>query len=154
MQSLPYHGRSRPHGRRRLTAAIAAGVMAIAAVLLASGPAAAADAPWLSVSADGYASFSVPVASVEAGVGTVSQVVIEGNFGPSSTWAEFGLTRRGNVWSGVLGPLKPGLYSYQVTGDDTKGLKDPTNSTVVARNRRTGASRCHDSQAATPISAK
>ncbi|WP_331217507.1 alpha/beta hydrolase-fold protein [Plantactinospora sonchi] len=62
----------------------------------------------------------------------MSQVVVEGNFGPSAAWAEFGLTRRGDVWSGVLGPLKPGLYQYQVTGDDTKSLKDPTNATGVA----------------------
>ncbi|MFF4620874.1 alpha/beta hydrolase [Nonomuraea jabiensis] len=105
--------------------------MAIAAVLLAPRPA-AADTPWLNVSEDGYASFSVPVASIEAAVGPVSQVAIEGNFGPSFTRVEFGLTRRGDVWSGVIGPLKAGLYSYQVTGDDTKGLKDPTNSTGVA----------------------
>ncbi|MEQ4724856.1 alpha/beta hydrolase-fold protein [Nonomuraea sp. B19D2] len=116
---------------RRLAAAIAAGAMVIAAVLLAPRPA-AADTPWLNVSEGGYASFSVPAASIEAAVGPVSQVVIEGNLGPSFTWAEFGLTRRGDVWSGVLGPLRPGLYSYQVTGDDTKGLKDPTNNTGVA----------------------
>ncbi|MEW9528747.1 alpha/beta hydrolase [Microbispora sp. NPDC049125] len=121
----------RPTGARRLSAAIAAGVMAIAAVSLAPRPA-AADTPWLSVSENGYASFTVPAAYVQANAGQVSQVVIEGNFGPSSTWAEFGLTRRGDVWSGVLGPLKPGLYSYQVTGDDTKGLKDPTNGAGVA----------------------
>ena len=45
------------------------------------------------------------------------QWALEGNIGPSSTWAEFGLTRRGDAWSGVLGPLKPGLYSYRVTGE-------------------------------------
>ncbi|MGP3933676.1 alpha/beta hydrolase [Nonomuraea sp. KM88] len=128
MPFLPYHGRSRPQGVRRLTSVIAAGVMAIAAVLLAPGPVAAADTPWLTVSEDGYASFSVPAAAIEGGAG---QVVIEGNFGPSAAWAEFGLTRRGDVYSGVLGPLKPGLYSYQVTADGT-GLKDPTNSTKVA----------------------
>ncbi|OPG13051.1 esterase family protein [Microbispora sp. GKU 823] len=121
----------RPTGARRLSAAIAAGAMAIAAVSFAPRPA-AADTPWLSVSEGGYASFTVPAAYIEANAGQVSQVVIEGNFGPSSTWAEFGLTRRGDVWSGVLGPLKAGLYSYQVTGDDTKGLKDPTNSAGVA----------------------
>ncbi|MFB4268304.1 alpha/beta hydrolase [Nonomuraea sp. GTA35] len=131
MPFLLYHGRSQRHGGRRFAAAITAGVMAIAALLLAPRPA-AADTPWLNVSEDGYASFSIPAAAVEAGVGPVSQVVIEGNFGPSFTWAEFGLTRRGEVWSGVLGPLRPGLYSYQVTGDDTKGLKDPTNNTGVA----------------------
>ncbi|WP_055479234.1 alpha/beta hydrolase-fold protein [Sphaerimonospora mesophila] len=129
--TLQYHGGVRPTGVRRLSAAIVAGVMAIAAVLLAPRPA-AADTPWLDVSEDGYASFTVPAAYVQANVGQVSQVVIEGNFGPSFTWAEFGLTRRGDAWSGVLGPLKPGLYYYQVTGDDTKGLKDPTNGTGVA----------------------
>lgn len=132
MLFLFYHGSTRPQGARRLVVAIIAGVMAMAAVSLAPRPAAAADTPWLNVSEDGYASFSVPVAYIEANVGQVSQVVIEGNFGPSSTWAEFGLTRRGAAYSGVLGPLKPGLYSYQVTGDETKGLKDPTNSTSVA----------------------
>ncbi|KAB8182809.1 alpha/beta hydrolase [Microbispora catharanthi] len=126
-----YHGSVRPMGVRRLSAVIVAGVMALAAVLLAPRPA-VADTPWLSVSEDGYASFTVPAADVQANVGQVSQVVIEGNFGPSSAWAEFGLTRRGDVWSGILGPLKPGLYYYQVTGDDTKGLKDPTNGTTVA----------------------
>jgi enterochelin esterase-like enzyme len=128
---LPYHGGMRPTGARRLSAAIAAGAIAIAAVSLAPRPA-AADTPWLSVSESGYASFTVPAAYVEANAGQVSQVVIEGNFGPSSTWTEYGLTRRGDVWSGVLGPLKPGLYSYQVTGDDTKGIKDPTNGAGVA----------------------
>ncbi|WP_406070523.1 alpha/beta hydrolase-fold protein [Micromonospora sp. NBC_01638] len=107
--------------------------MAVAAVLLAPQAAAAAT-PWLDVSQDRYASFTVPAAYVQEHVGTVSQVVVEGNFGPSSTLAEFGLTRRGDVWSGILGPLKPGLYHYQVTADDTKSLKDPTNSTSVASN--------------------
>ncbi|GAA5051487.1 enterochelin esterase-like enzyme [Thermocatellispora tengchongensis] len=132
MTSLFYHVSSRPKGVRRIPAAIVAGVMVIAAVLLAPRPAVAADTPWLSVSEDGYTTFSVPAAYVQANAGQVSQLVVEGNFGPSFTWAEFGLTRRGDVWSGVLGPLKPGLYYYQVTGDDTKGLKDPTNGTSVA----------------------
>ncbi|AQZ61857.1 Endo-1,4-beta-xylanase A precursor [[Actinomadura] parvosata subsp. kistnae] len=128
-----YHGSSRAQGGRRRLQAAVTGAVLIATALAAPRPAvAAADTPWLNLSQDGYASFSLPAAAVEAGVGQVSQVVIEGNFGPSATWAEYGLTRRGDVWSGVLGPLKPGLYSYQVTGDDTKGLKDPTNGTGVA----------------------
>ncbi|WP_411028278.1 hypothetical protein, partial [Salmonella sp. s60131] len=57
---------------------------------------------------------------------------IEGNFGPSFTWAQFGLTLRGQAFTGVLGPLPPGLYTYQVTVNGTKGLKDPTNGTRVA----------------------
>ncbi|WP_182901364.1 esterase family protein [Microbispora sp. H10830] len=129
--TLFHHGSVRPKGVRRLSAVIVAGVMAIASVLVAPRPA-VADTPWLSVSEDGYVSISVPAAYIEANVGQVSQVAVEGNFGPSSAWAEYGLTRRGDVWWGALGPLKPGLYYYQVTGDDTKGLKDPTNSTTVA----------------------
>lgn len=132
MTTTSYHGRLRRKGVRRLPAAFAAAAVAVAAVTLTPQPAPAVDPPWLAVSADRYASFSVPVASIQANLGQVSQVVIEGNFGPSSTWAEFGLTRRGDAWSGVLGPLQPGLYYYQVTGDDTKTLKDPTNNTSVA----------------------
>ncbi|MGI5520098.1 alpha/beta hydrolase [Micromonospora sp. CA-259024] len=131
MATEPYHGRLRRLGVRRLSAAFTAGVIAVAAILLAPQPA-AADTPWLTVSQDRYASFSVPAAYIQEQVGPVSQVVVEGNFGPSATWAEFGLTRRGDVWSGVLGSLNPGLYHYQVTADDTKSLKDPTNSTSVA----------------------
>ncbi|WP_432923863.1 alpha/beta hydrolase [Microbispora sp. CA-135349] len=129
--TLFHHGGLRPKGLRRLSAVIAAGIMAIAAVSLTPRPA-AADTPWLNVSDDGYVSISIPAASVEASVGQVSQLAVEGNFGPSFAWAEYGLTRRGDVWWGALGPLKPGLYSYQVTGDDTKGLKDPTNAAGVA----------------------
>ncbi|WP_344937952.1 alpha/beta hydrolase-fold protein [Sphaerisporangium flaviroseum] len=102
------------------------------AVMMLAPRSASADTPWLNVSEGRYASFSVPAAYVQANMGQVSQIMVEGNFGPSTTWTEFGLTRRGDVWSGTLGPLKPGLYYYQVTGDDTKSLKDPTNSTSVA----------------------
>ncbi|MEV7803405.1 alpha/beta hydrolase-fold protein [Microbispora sp. NPDC088329] len=130
--TLFHHGGLRLKGLRRLSAVIAASVMAIAAVSLTPRPAAAADTPWLSVSDDGYVSIGIPAAYVEANAGQVSQLAVEGNFGPSFAWAEYGLTRRGDVWWGALGPLKPGLYSYQVTGDDTKGLKDPTNATSVA----------------------
>ncbi|MEV4754422.1 alpha/beta hydrolase-fold protein [Micromonospora sp. NPDC049559] len=131
MTTTPDHGRLRRTGVRRLSAACTAGVVAVAAALLAPQPA-AAGTPWLEVSEDRYASFSVPADYVQEHAGEVSQLVVEGNFGPSAAWAEFGLTRRGEVWSGVLGPLRPGLYYYQVTGDDTKGLKDPTNSSGVA----------------------
>ncbi|MGC4879809.1 alpha/beta hydrolase [Micromonospora sp. DT43] len=132
MTTEHYHGRlRRPGVRRRVSAVFTAGVVAIAAALLAPQPA-TADTPWLAVSEDRYASFAVPAAYVQEKLGTVSQVVVEGNFGPSATWAEFGLTRRGDVWSGVLGALAPGLYRYQLTADDTLTIKDPTNATGVA----------------------
>ncbi|MET8045675.1 alpha/beta hydrolase-fold protein [Micromonospora sp. NPDC005215] len=132
MTTATYHGRLRRSGVRRLSAVFTAGVLAAAAVLFAPQSAAAAETPWLDVSPDRYASFTVPAAYVQEHLGSVSQVVVEGNIGPSAAWAEFGLTRRGDVWSGILGPLKPGLYQYRVTADDTKSLKDPTNSTGVA----------------------
>ncbi|MEU7586860.1 alpha/beta hydrolase-fold protein [Micromonospora sp. NPDC049230] len=131
MTTETYHWRSRRSGVRRLSAVFAAGVVAAATVLLAPQPA-AGETPWLNVSPDRYASFTVPAAYIQEQLGTVSQVVVEGNIGPSAAWAEFGLTRRGDVWSGILGPLKPGLYQYQLTADDTLSLKDPTNSTGVA----------------------
>lgn len=129
--TLFHQGGTRSEGVRRLSAAIAAGAMAVSTALVAPGPA-AAETPWLDVSDNGYLSITVPAAYIEAELGQVSQLAVEGNFGPSFAWAEYGLTRRGDIWWGALGPLKPGLYYYQITGDDTKGLKDPTNDTGVA----------------------
>nr|PZN42763.1 MAG: esterase [Actinomycetota bacterium] len=131
MPALTRPGVVRAGGISRFPAAILAGVLMIAAALFPSRPA-AADAPWLNVSEDGFASFNVPASYVRQQAGEVSQVVIEGNFGPSFAWAEYGLTLRGDVWTGVLGPLPPGLYHYQITADDTKSFKDPTNDTRVA----------------------
>lgn len=123
------HGSLRRNGVPFL-AVIAAGLLAIATGVIAPRHA-AADTPWLTVSPDRFASFSVPAAYIQENMGQVSLLVIEGNFGPSAAFAEFGLTRRGDMWSGTLGPLEPGLYHYQVTGDDTKTLKDPTNDAGV-----------------------
>ncbi|MEQ4210249.1 alpha/beta hydrolase-fold protein [Actinopolymorpha sp. B9G3] len=92
----------------------------------------AAETPWLTVNKDGFATLTIPVDSITSSIGEVSQVVAEGNFGKSFNWAEFGLSRRGSNFTGVIGPLAPGLYYYQITGDDTKVLKDPTNPTSVA----------------------
>ena len=84
---------------------------------------------------DGFARFSVPVGEVEAAVGQdVSQIVAEGNFGPSANWAEFGLAISGDRATGLIGPLEPGHYYYQVTADDNLTVKDPTNATSVARH--------------------
>ncbi|GIG29169.1 hypothetical protein [Cellulomonas marina] len=92
-----------------------------------------ADTPWLTVDADGFARFTIPVDEVREAVGEdVSQIVAEGNFGPSANWAEFGLTLRGDTATGVLGPLEPGAYYYQITADDHLTVKDPTNPTSVA----------------------
>lgn len=100
--------------------------------LAGTASSATAEEPWVRIDEDGFASFTIPVDDVEAEVGTdVSQIVAEGNFGPSDNWAEFGLTMSGDVATGVLGPLEPGQYYYQITADDHLTVKDPTNDTSV-----------------------
>ena len=124
----------RPAARwsHRALALVTGAAIALGGAVAVAPPARAAT-PWLSVDADGFATFTVPVSEVEAAVGQdVQQIVAEGNFGPSSNWAEYGLTIRGDTASGVLGPLEPGLYHYQVTADDHLTVKDPTNPTSVA----------------------
>jgi enterochelin esterase-like enzyme len=123
-------GRTRGGLAHVVAAATICAAVLVASTLIAAR-AAAAETPWLTVSEDRYASFTVPADYVQSNVGAVSQLVVEGNFGPSSTWAELGLTRRGSAWTAALGPLEPGLYSYQLTADDTKVIKDPTNPAGV-----------------------
>ncbi|GIJ49659.1 hypothetical protein Val02_65450 [Virgisporangium aliadipatigenens] len=103
---------------------------AVAPTVTAARPAAAA-APWLTVT-DGFARFAVPTSEIQNAMGNVSQLVVEANVGPSATVSDLGLTRSGDVWSSVIGPLPPGLYRYRLRGDVTKLLKDPTNPTTVA----------------------
>ncbi|MBM7503968.1 alpha/beta hydrolase-fold protein [Agromyces aurantiacus] len=117
--------------RRRRWASVLAAAAVAASALVATQPA-TADAPWLTQLDGGYIRFTIPVASVEAAVGPVSQVVVEGNFAPSANWGQIGLSRSGANWSATFGPLDPGSYYYQVTGDDSKVMKDPTNPTSVA----------------------
>lgn len=113
-------------------AVTASAAMALTGVVALSS-AAQADEPWADVDDDGFVTFRVPVDEVEETVGQdVRQVVAEGNFGPSANWAEFGLSISGDVATGVLGPLEPGLYYYQITADDHLTVKDPTNPTSVA----------------------
>ena len=101
-----------------------------ASTVVATQPAAAAD-PWLTQPEAGYVRFTIPNAAVEESVGPVSQLVVEGNFGPSANWAQLGLSRSGANWSATIGPLDPGLYYYQITGDDTKVFKDARTPPTV-----------------------
>jgi enterochelin esterase-like enzyme len=136
MEGSSHRGRGqRPNLVRRVVGSLAVALI-VAAALVATRPAtaepqAAAEAPWLTVSDDRFATFSIPEADIQSAMGAVSQVVAEGNFGKSANWAELGLSRRGGAWTAVIGPLEPGLYYYQITGDDTKVVKDPTNPTSV-----------------------
>lgn len=122
--------RTRRFGRTRGPVALLTAALLALAGLTAAAPAAAAD-PWIAVQEDGYLRIAVPNAAVESAVGPVSQVVVEGNFGPSHNWAQIGLQRSGANWTATYGPFEPGLYYYQVTGDDSKVLKDTSNPTSV-----------------------
>jgi hypothetical protein len=124
--------RTRRMGLRGRLAALAIGATMATATLVAAPQAVVAATPWVTVDDDGFVTFTISDAEVQSTFGTVSQVVAEGNFGPSANWAQWGLTRRGNNWTSVMGPLEPGLYYYQFTADDTKVVKDPTNPTSVA----------------------
>jgi enterochelin esterase-like enzyme len=93
---------------------------------------AAADGAWLTQLEDGYVRVTVPNAEVEAAVGPVSKLTVEGNFGLSANWVQLGLSRSGANWTGTMGPFEAGLYTYQLTGDDTKVFKDASNPTAVA----------------------
>ncbi|GAB3805630.1 alpha/beta hydrolase [Micromonospora zhanjiangensis] len=116
-------------GVRRCLAALGTLILGAVVVLTGAQPAAAAT-PWLTVS-DGFASFRVPAADLESALGTVSNVVVEADFGPSFALADLGLGRSGDAWTSVIGPLRPGLYHYRIRADGTKLLKDPTNTGAV-----------------------
>lgn len=115
---------------RRVLTYLAAAAVAVSAIGVAQPATAASE--WVVSQDDGYLRISVPNAAVEQAIGPVSQVVVEGNFGPSHNWAQIGLTRSGANWTATYGPFAPGLYYYQITGDDSKVFKDPTNPTSVA----------------------
>lgn len=122
-----------PHARwRRRLAGAAVGALVAGAGLVAAPLSAAAETPWVSVSDDGFVTFTIPADEVEELFGDVTDLAAEGNFGPSANWAQWGISRQGDTWSSVMGPLEPGLYYYQFTADETKVAKDPTNPTSVA----------------------
>lgn len=128
--TAPERRTRRSRGWRRLASVLAAAAV-VAGTVVATQPASAAD-PWLTQLDGGYVRFTIPTSAVEAAVGPVSQVVVEGNLGASANWAQLGLSRSGANWTGIIGPLEPGLYYYQITGDDSKSFKDTTNPTSVA----------------------
>ncbi len=130
MEIIASERRPRRSSRLRRLASVLAMAAVAAGTVVATQPAAAAD-PWLTQPEAGYVRFTIPNAAVEETVGPVSQLVVEGNFGPSANWAQLGLSRSGANWSATIGPLDPGLYYYQITGDDTKVFKDATNPTTV-----------------------
>ncbi len=100
--------------RARRVAAAAAGLAVVVPVVTAA-PAAAASDPWQSQSGI-YHYFTVPRTSVPSqacGNSTGAGAELEGNIGPSRTWAATGMDGNGANCVANIGPLEPGLYYYQ-----------------------------------------
>jgi len=85
------------------------------ATLVAAQPAAAVGSDsWVSVPEAGYLRFTVPTSAVTAAVGaTPAHFAVEGNWGPARSMGQLGLSSSGGNWTGLIGPMEPGLYTYQ-----------------------------------------
>ncbi|OCL36968.1 hypothetical protein BCR15_12875 [Tessaracoccus lapidicaptus] len=104
--------RRRSRIRRVVGAALAAAVVSSG---IAASPANAEPDPWESQSGI-YHYFTVPKTSVPSGAcgnSTGAGAELEGNIGPSGTWAAVGLDGSGTDCRANIGPMKPGLYYYQ-----------------------------------------
>lgn len=102
-----------------------------------ASPASAAPDSWESESGI-YHYFTVPksvVPSQACGNSTGAGAELEGNIGPSGTWAAVGLDASGQNCVADIGPMKPGLYYYQYVAtmaDRSKQVfRDPTNPVDV-----------------------
>lgn len=131
--------RGRRPGVRRRWAALAvvaalAGGTVVAAVPAAAGP--AAD-PWVSLQTGGYYRFTVPQQYVKNLIGETPGVVsAQGSIGPNGTWSDLALDASGSNYVGTVGPLAPGLYTYQYTvvvpsTGATVTFKEPTSPAPV-----------------------
>jgi len=89
--------------------------LAVAAVPAAAATDSAGADPWESQSGI-YHYFTVPKSSVPSGAcgnSTGAGAELEGNIGPSGTWAAVGLDASGSNCVANIGPMEPGLYYYQ-----------------------------------------
>jgi len=99
---------------RWVAAALGLAVVSSGLVVSAS-PASASPDGWESQSGI-YHYFTVPksiVPSQTCGNSTGAGAELEGNIGPSGTWAAVGLDASGQNCMADIGPMKPGLYYYQ-----------------------------------------
>ncbi|MBX5446654.1 alpha/beta hydrolase-fold protein [Sphaerobacter sp.] len=109
--------------------------MVVSGVVVSASPAAAASDPWESQSGI-YHYFTVPKSSVPSntcGNSTGAGAELEGNIGPSGTWAAVGLDASGENCVANIGPMKPGLYYYQYVAtmpDRSKQVFRNPNSSV------------------------
>lgn len=141
--SLPssrFRGPGGPRASRRVAAVLTSATLCAAPALLWTQPAGAAvsaavnpaaeTTPTVSVD-DGFLSFTLPVADLEQQVGAVSSLVIEGDFAPGGNVAEQGVSKSGDNYTSLIGPLPPGQYRYRLRGDDLKIAADLGNPNVV-----------------------
>jgi enterochelin esterase-like enzyme len=106
------------------------GLAVVASIVGVSASSAAAADPWESQSGI-YHYFTVPksdVPSQACGNSTGAGTELEGNIGPSRTWAAVGMDANGANCVANIGPLEPGLYYYQYVSTM------PDRSKVVFRN--------------------
>ncbi|MGN6217880.1 MAG: alpha/beta hydrolase-fold protein [Microbacterium sp.] len=111
---------------------MAVGLAVVSSIVIASASSAAAavEDPWESQSGI-YHYFTVPKADVPShacGNSTGAGTELEGNIGPSGTWAAVGMDASASDCRANIGPLEPGLYYYQYVSTM------PDRSKVVFRN--------------------
>jgi enterochelin esterase-like enzyme len=114
MISTPERQARRSRSWRRLAALAAAMAVGFTGLVAAQPAAAVGTDSWVSIPEPGYYRFTVPASAVTAAVGaTPAHFAVEGNWGPGGTPGQLGLSSGGGNWTGVIGPLEPGLYSYE-----------------------------------------
>ena len=100
--------------RQKIAAALATIAVALGGLIAAQPAAAVGSDSWVSIPQDGYYRFTVPTSAVTAAVGaTPAHFAVEGSWGPANTMGQLGLSSSGGNWTGLIGPLEPGLYHYQ-----------------------------------------
>lgn len=78
------------------------------------------------IASDGFITFTFES-------GSATSVSVSGSWGLSYTNVAYPMSKSGSTWTVFLGPLTPGLYSYNFIVDGTP-TKDPDNSSVVNSN--------------------
>ena len=114
MISTPKRPTGRLWGRRGIATVVALLAVTGASLVAAAPASAVGNDSWVSIPQEGYYRFTVPTAAVNSAVGaTPAHFAVEGNWGPARTMGQLGLSSSGGNWTGLIGPLTPGLYSYQ-----------------------------------------
>ena len=147
MEIIASERRPRRSSRLRRLASVLAIAAVAAGTVVATQPAAAAD-PWITQPEAGYVRFTIPNAARRrgrrAGVagGRRGQLRAIGQLGSDRAVSAAAPTGRRPI-----GPLDPGLYYYQITGDDSEG---PQGRHATPRRRHPSRSGARSSSRAIP----